>query len=507
MSVTSGFFNSENGDRKYNAEHFGSIFAGIIRDGVFANYPNTGDELKVTVVSGAMKVQVGPGRCWFKNTWLDNNSNLQFNVPAADSNQARTDAVVVDVNLTNKVRKNDIEYITGQLGGGNPTLANGDGHYQYVLAYVNVPAGATAPTVVGQVGVNKPTPYITGPLQTVSADNVLAQWRDAVNNQITSELSEYLNDDGSKLYEKIETEADRVMPLVVAFIVTNQGAVMSSHDGDADEIRTALHESKPVYGFLQYPDRNDPTIYDPEYFSTVDIRETSNGMGGKSTVEFYFFDRNNPFDVIVCGYDGVAEDTPYLLTRELSGSNADQPIVATFQSSPVSCDISYADLAAAIQAKKDIIAVYTYRIATRTYTIYASSIGIANNVIGIEFALPTGKGKFEYSSSGSITYNIEYSNLSPLVITFANELDGTSCDTEFDEVIAAHNIGRLIIAKMQTSTGECVTTMYEAASDSTSISFYFTAITPDGGTNPASYAHKCYVYRYMATGAVYYSGN
>ena len=37
MSVTSGFFNSLHGDRRYNAEQMSAIFDGIINDGVFAN--------------------------------------------------------------------------------------------------------------------------------------------------------------------------------------------------------------------------------------------------------------------------------------------------------------------------------------------------------------------------------------------------------------------------------------------------------------------------------------
>ncbi len=35
MSVTFGFYNSVNGDRKYDAIQMSSIFDGIIRDGVF----------------------------------------------------------------------------------------------------------------------------------------------------------------------------------------------------------------------------------------------------------------------------------------------------------------------------------------------------------------------------------------------------------------------------------------------------------------------------------------
>ena len=37
MALTSGFYNSINGDRTYNAEQMSSIFDGIINDGVFAS--------------------------------------------------------------------------------------------------------------------------------------------------------------------------------------------------------------------------------------------------------------------------------------------------------------------------------------------------------------------------------------------------------------------------------------------------------------------------------------
>ena len=40
MAVTYGFYDSTGGDRKYNALQMGSIFDGIIQDGVYANIGN-----------------------------------------------------------------------------------------------------------------------------------------------------------------------------------------------------------------------------------------------------------------------------------------------------------------------------------------------------------------------------------------------------------------------------------------------------------------------------------
>ena len=52
MSVTYGFYNSINGDRKYNALEMSSIFDGIIVDGV---YMSIGDALNVKS-SGGMEI-------------------------------------------------------------------------------------------------------------------------------------------------------------------------------------------------------------------------------------------------------------------------------------------------------------------------------------------------------------------------------------------------------------------------------------------------------------------
>ena len=49
MSVTSGFFNSLNSDRRYNAEQMSAIFDGVINDGIFSSI---GTAFTVTADSG-----------------------------------------------------------------------------------------------------------------------------------------------------------------------------------------------------------------------------------------------------------------------------------------------------------------------------------------------------------------------------------------------------------------------------------------------------------------------
>ena len=45
MALTYGFYSSTNGDRKYSADQFGSLFEGIITNGVFMGI---GKALEVT---------------------------------------------------------------------------------------------------------------------------------------------------------------------------------------------------------------------------------------------------------------------------------------------------------------------------------------------------------------------------------------------------------------------------------------------------------------------------
>lgn len=65
MSVTSGFFDSSGGDRKYNTEQMSSIFDGILKDGVYLSILN---QFKVTPNVG-MQITVDTGRAWFDHTW------------------------------------------------------------------------------------------------------------------------------------------------------------------------------------------------------------------------------------------------------------------------------------------------------------------------------------------------------------------------------------------------------------------------------------------------------
>lgn len=176
MAVTYGFYNSFNGDRKYDAIQMSSIFDGIIRDGVFIYV--TG-QMKVTADGDSMMVKVAPGRAWFNHTWTLNDAILPITIPQSEVILNRIDAVVIDVN--SETRTNNILVVRGTpaTNPANPTLLKGPDHWQYPLAYVRVNAQVTKITqanITNKVGTSD-TPWVTAPLEMVSIDDLFDTWR------------------------------------------------------------------------------------------------------------------------------------------------------------------------------------------------------------------------------------------------------------------------------------------------------------------------------------------
>lgn len=178
MSVTSGFFDSMNKDRLYNTRQLSSIFDGIIKDGVYMGYE---DALMVKASEPAsLTVNVGPGRSWFNHTWTYNDAPLPIEVDPGDVVLDRIDTIVNDVDTRSSVRKNAIILVKGTPSSQAtaPVLINEEGHRQYPLCNISMPAGSTTVTqaqITNRIGTSD-CPFVTGIIETISTDELLAQW-------------------------------------------------------------------------------------------------------------------------------------------------------------------------------------------------------------------------------------------------------------------------------------------------------------------------------------------
>ena len=193
MSVSSGFFNSLNGDRKYNAAQMSAIFDGLIIDGVFASI-GTAFAVKA---AGGLTVNVGVGKAWFDHTWTVNDSILPMTAPEAEVLLDRIDAVVLEVNGMESVRDNSIKFVKGNPSSApsRPTLTNEGNVHQYPLCYIYRKYGTA---VINQADITpmvgtESTPFVTGILQTISLDELLGKWQDELD-RFTDARSQEVDD-------------------------------------------------------------------------------------------------------------------------------------------------------------------------------------------------------------------------------------------------------------------------------------------------------------------------
>lgn len=176
MAFTCGFFNSENGDRKYNAEQMSAIFDGIIADGVFTTI---GDHMAVSAGTG-MQVLVGTGKAWFDHTWNVNDAAYPLAIAASDVTLSRIDAIVLETNHSDSVRLNKLRVVQGTVASSpvKPILTNSEKVHQHPLAWVTVAPGVTkiaASAIENAVGTSA-CPFVTGIIATTAIDDLFNQW-------------------------------------------------------------------------------------------------------------------------------------------------------------------------------------------------------------------------------------------------------------------------------------------------------------------------------------------
>lgn len=203
---TFGFYNSLDHDRKYNAQQFSTLIDCLITDGVFANV----DGIFGTTPGSGLQVIVKPGLAWFDHTWNNNDASLPLALSAADVTLTRYDAVVLEVDESN--RTNSIKVITGTpaVTPAKPSLTDSDTLHQHILAYVKIPGGATSivesniEIMVGQ----SVCPFATAILQTTDIDVMFANWEDQFETWFANLKLQLTDDVVANLQRQIDELAD-----------------------------------------------------------------------------------------------------------------------------------------------------------------------------------------------------------------------------------------------------------------------------------------------------------
>lgn len=242
MSVSSGFFNSLNGDRKYNAAQMSAIFDGLIIDGVFASI-GTAFAVKAT---GGLTVNVGIGKAWFDHTWTVNDSILPMTAPESEVLLDRIDAVVLEVNGMESIRENTIKFVKGNPSSApsRPTLTNEGNIHQYPLCYIYRKYGTA---VINQADITpmvgtESTPFVTGILQTISLDELLGKWQDELD-RFTDARSQEVDDwiaqeesDFTTWFNKMKADLQQEQNVLDQWIASEQADFLAWYNQMKDQL-------------------------------------------------------------------------------------------------------------------------------------------------------------------------------------------------------------------------------------------------------------------------------
>lgn len=137
--IRSGFFNSMNGDRKYDASKFAEYFASFIGNGVFP------DSLQV-VSNNNMTVTVKSGKAWINGYIMINDADYILNINAADGVLNRIDRIVLRYDAVDREIRLEVKQGTFAASPVAPALQRDADAYELCIADITVSAGAISIT-------------------------------------------------------------------------------------------------------------------------------------------------------------------------------------------------------------------------------------------------------------------------------------------------------------------------------------------------------------------------
>lgn len=189
MAITSGFFNSVNGDRRYNAAQIGEYLQYIVGSGVF---PYVSTSLQVLAADG-MTVEVQAGRAMLDHHYMDNDAPISLTLNAGGS-QDRIDGIIMYVDMTERACDITIKEGTPAASPKAPAMTRTDVRKEYMLASVYVGKLATAITQSNITDTRQNSAvcgWVSGLIDQVDTHTLFVQWQTAYE-EAYAELGDYL---------------------------------------------------------------------------------------------------------------------------------------------------------------------------------------------------------------------------------------------------------------------------------------------------------------------------
>lgn len=189
MAVRYGYFNSVDGDRKYNAEDMTMYFKGLVSDGI---YQTIGNMFAVTATSG-LTVSIGTGRALVNMHWIECDAPFTITFDAASVSSDTYQLIVLRCNLADNMRS--VGVFTKTSSDGTISLTNNDTVTELCIARVRIRANASS---ISQSDIrdyrgSSYCPWITGLIKQVDVSQLNAQFYKYYEEQ-TAELEAYMTE-------------------------------------------------------------------------------------------------------------------------------------------------------------------------------------------------------------------------------------------------------------------------------------------------------------------------
>lgn len=191
MAITYGYFNSVDGDRKYNADQMSEYFDGLVSNGV---YESVGGALQV-IAGTNMSVNVQTGRGIINCKWINNNAVLPLTITQAHAMLDRYTAVVMKLDITNRLMTITTKDGTAASTPVKPTLQNDATGVELCLAWIYVDAGATTITQdkIEDARPSSDCGWVTGLIEQVDTSTLFLQYQTAYENYYAEMTEEFDN--------------------------------------------------------------------------------------------------------------------------------------------------------------------------------------------------------------------------------------------------------------------------------------------------------------------------
>lgn len=192
MATKSGFFNSINRDRVYDANFFAEYFASFIGNGVFPN-PSTGLQV---LEKQNMTLTIKPGKAWINGYYFANDSDFVISLANADGTLNRIDRIVLRLNYTNREVVFAVKKGAFASSPVAPTLQRDADAYELGLADIYVTKGATSIVQAKITDLRLNSQYcgiVAGLVQQIDVSSVFNQYQDWFNTYSITKSQEFLD--------------------------------------------------------------------------------------------------------------------------------------------------------------------------------------------------------------------------------------------------------------------------------------------------------------------------